>query len=431
MSESSVPLLAPAALVYVVGIDIGMESCMMCSLTMQKRQMIKPSPFANTAEGFKNLFERLGRLETPPDQILVGLEATSRYGENVYHALLKRGYRVRLLHPAQMHAFAQQRGLRAKTDQVDATTIARALLSGEARFGYVPTEQVASYRELVRLQQQLSEDVVRYKNEIHALLVVLFPEFTQVFADPTRPTALAFLKRYPSAQAIAQTEVETLGKFLRELAPRHYGRPTAQELVGLAKASISSGVAVAARSSSLRILCDQLDHTQKNLEQLQGEIDHLLDQDPKAKGMLGVPEFGPTTVAVLRAELGDLARFTRIDQVVAYVGLDLQVKQSGKWKGQTKLSKHGSGRVRRILYLAARREHSPGTIPLWGVLPAPGGAWDEKGHGGGGGDAQNVDCGRPSDPDGGEVRSGESGQAGRELAARLAPCLPGAPPPNG
>src|SRR5260370_17896020 len=94
------------------------------------------------------------------------------------------------------------------------------------------------------LQQQLSDDVVHYKNEIHALLVVLSPEFTQVFADPTRPTALAVLKRYPSAQAIAQTEVETLGTFLHELAPRHYGRPTAQELVGLAKASISSGVAV-------------------------------------------------------------------------------------------------------------------------------------------------------------------------------------------
>jgi transposase len=201
----------------------------------------------------------------------------------------------------------------------DCTSAARA---GAARFGYVPSEQVATYRELMRLQKQLSDDVVRYKNEIHALLVVLFPAFTQVFADPTRPTALAVLKRYPSAQAIAQTQVETLGKFLRELAPRHYGQPTAQELVRLAKASSTSGVAVAARSSSLRMLCDQLQHTQKNLEQLHREVDQLLNQDPKAKGVLGVPEFGPTTVAVLRAALGDLARFTRIDQVVAYVGLD-------------------------------------------------------------------------------------------------------------
>jgi transposase len=91
MSQSSIPLPAPAPLAYVVGIDIGMESCMMCCLTMEKRQVIKPSPFANAAGGLQSLFERLERLETPPDQILVGLEATSRYGENVYQALLKRG----------------------------------------------------------------------------------------------------------------------------------------------------------------------------------------------------------------------------------------------------------------------------------------------------------------------------------------------------
>ncbi len=355
MSESSFPMPAPAPLAYVVGIDIGMESCMMCCLTMEKRQVIKSSSFTNKAEGFSNLFERLERLGTPADQILVGLEATSRYGENLYHALLSRGYRVCLLHPAQMHAFAQQRGLRAKTDRVDATTIARALLSDDARFGYVPSEQVATYRELVRLQQQLSDDVVRYKNEVHALLVVLFPEFTQVFADPTRPTALAFLKRYPSAQAVAQTEIDTLSQVLRELAPKRYGQRTARKLVDLAKRTISSGVALAARSTSLRILCDQLEHTQANLKQLQQEIEALLDQDPKVKGVLLIPEFGVMTVAVLRAELGDLDRFARMDQVVAYVGLDLQVKQSGKWKGQTKLSKRGSGRVRRILYLAALR----------------------------------------------------------------------------
>ena len=186
-------------------------------------------------------------------------------------------------------------------------------------------------------------------------MVVLFPEFTQVFADPTRPTALAFLKRYPSAQAVAQAEVGILSHVLHELSPKHYGRRTAEKLLDVAKKSVSSGVAISARSTSLRILCDQLEHTQANLERLQKEIETLLDQDPKAKGVLSIPEFGVMTVAVLRAELGDLDRFARMDQVVAYVGMDLQVKQSGKWIGQTKLSKRGSGRLRRILYLAALR----------------------------------------------------------------------------
>ena len=80
-------------------------------------------------------------------------------------------------------------------------------------------EPVATYRELVRLQQQLSDDVVRYQHEIHALLAVLFPEFTTGFADPTRATALALLQRYPSAPAVAQTDVVTLSQVLHQVAP--------------------------------------------------------------------------------------------------------------------------------------------------------------------------------------------------------------------
>ena len=364
MSEASSQKPAAMALAYVVGIDIGMESCVMCGLTMEKRQVIKPSQFTNNAQGFLWLFDHLERLGSCPAQILVGLEATSRYGENLYHALLGRGYRVCLLHPGQIHAFAQQRGLRAKTDRVDAMTIARALLSGDARFGYVPDEQVATYRELVRLQQQLSDDVVRYKNELHALLVVLFPEFPQIFVDPSRATALGVLKAYPSAQAMAKADPAALSQLLHQLCPGHYGRQTAEALIELAKGSVSSGMAIEARQSSLRILCDQLDHTQRNLKHLQQEIERLLGDDPKAKGLLAVAEFGVMTVAVLRAELGELDRFARMDQVVAYAGMDLQIKQSGKWKGQVKLSKRGSGRLRRILYLAALRSIRLPTSPF-------------------------------------------------------------------
>jgi transposase len=58
---------------------------------------------------------------------------------------------------------------------------------------------------------------------------------------------------------------------------------------------------------------------------------------------------------VLRAELGEVERFQRSDQVVAYAGLDVTVRESGKSKGQRKLSKRGSGELRRALYLAAMR----------------------------------------------------------------------------
>ena len=54
MSEASFPMSTPAPPAYVVGIDIGMQSCMICGLTMEKRQVIKASPFAN-CEAMKKL----------------------------------------------------------------------------------------------------------------------------------------------------------------------------------------------------------------------------------------------------------------------------------------------------------------------------------------------------------------------------------------
>jgi transposase len=68
-----------------------------------------------------------------------------------------------------------------------------------------------------------------------------------------------------------------------------------------------------------------------------------------------VPEFAGKTVAILRAESGDVDRFACSNQVVAYAGLDSEVKESGKWKGEAKLSKRGSGRIRRILSMAIVR----------------------------------------------------------------------------
>src|SRR5712692_8863888 len=191
----SAPSEDEAVIKYVCCIDIGSQSCAGCMCRPDKSVVIKSITFANAREGWQIWQEKLNQLDALPSQILIGMEATSRYGENLYHELEQRGYVLRLLHPGQTHHFHQQQGLRAKTDRLDAMTIARVLLSGEARAGYVPSERIATYRELVRLHTQLSDETAAYQNEIQALVVVLFPEFTQVFADPCLPTALAVRNR--------------------------------------------------------------------------------------------------------------------------------------------------------------------------------------------------------------------------------------------
>src|SRR5947209_16967151 len=77
----------PSSFTYVVGIDIGSQTCSFCVLKLDKSQVIKPTDFANAPAGFALLRDKLERLAVPADQILIGLEATSRYGENLYRFL--------------------------------------------------------------------------------------------------------------------------------------------------------------------------------------------------------------------------------------------------------------------------------------------------------------------------------------------------------
>jgi transposase len=67
---------------------------------------------------------------------------------------------------------------------------------------------------------------------------------------------------------------------------------------------------------------------------------------------LSIKGIGVVTAAALTLAYhrGD---FTRADTWVAYLGLDIRVRESGRYKGQSKLTKKGDAECRRLLYNAA------------------------------------------------------------------------------
>lgn len=70
----------------------------------------------------------------------------------------------------------------------------------------------------------------------------------------------------------------------------------------------------------------------------------------RLKGVTGV---GPVTAAAVASRLSS-KRFERPEQFVAYVGLDVAVRQSGKREGQKGLTKHGDAELRRLLFVCAK-----------------------------------------------------------------------------
>ena len=101
---------------------------------------------------------------------------------------------------------------------------------------YVPDDLIVSYRELVRLYSSLTDEEGRYRNEIQPLLVVVFPEFTQVFADSCRPTALGLLCSYSSVKAfVGAGIIELNAKLDKPKNVHYYGTKTARRLIELAQ----------------------------------------------------------------------------------------------------------------------------------------------------------------------------------------------------
>ena len=74
---------------------------------------------------------------------------------------------------------------------------------------------------------------------------------------------------------------------------------------------------------------------------------------PQARALLAVDGIGPVTAAALASTLTS-RQFPSSDAFVAYVGLDVRVRDSGKRRGQRAVTKQGHAELRRLLYLCAQ-----------------------------------------------------------------------------
>jgi len=72
-----------------------------------------------------------------------------------------------------------------------------------------------------------------------------------------------------------------------------------------------------------------------------------------ARALDAVPGIGPVIAAAVATKLSSKA-FTSPEAFVAYIGLDIAVRQSGKRVGQRGLTKQGDAELRRLLYLGAQ-----------------------------------------------------------------------------
>lgn len=105
---------------------------------------------------------------------------------------------------------------------------------------------------------------------------------------------------------------------------------------------------------------------QELADTLQTRIQALIAQDAErhdlTQRLRSAPGCGPLTSAHLATLLPRLQP-SNADALISYVGLDPKPRESGRWRGQRKLSKQGPAETRRLLYLAAKA--AARTQPEW------------------------------------------------------------------
>jgi transposase len=87
---------------------------------------------------------------------------------------------------------------------------------------------------------------------------------------------------------------------------------------------------------------------ERAIKDLDLKIFALVHNDPLYEEFLRMDGVGPQTAPAL-VWLFRAFQFKTSDQVVAFVGLDIRVRQSGKYEGQRKLTKRGPSFIRRLL----------------------------------------------------------------------------------
>ena len=89
----------------------------------------------------------------------------------------------------------------------------------------------------------------------------------------------------------------------------------------------------------------------QSVAKLEKQIVEVAKARPEYRLLTQIPGFGPLVSAYMLAPLGR-GDFRSSDAFVAFIGLDLRVRESGKLRGRRKLSKRGDPEARRLLYLA-------------------------------------------------------------------------------
>ena len=146
---------------------------------------------------------------------------------------------------------------------------------------------------------------------------------------------------------------------LRPWRPLTAGEQRFWQLLKRRSTLVRSKVQLRQSLADMGSLQEDVDALVRHCVQMIGKLDRALLAQAKALGWSeqiarcrAIPGIGPLTAMALVATW-HRGEFCNVDAFIAFLGLDVRVRQSGRWQGRRKLTKKGHGEIRRLLFNAA------------------------------------------------------------------------------
>ena len=341
----------------IIGIDIAKDKHVARAQDDRGIEFGKRLIFENRFHGFQTLLEWVERhrKQNDKDHVIFGVEPTGHFWFNLAYFLTAKGLDFVLVNP--MHVKKSKElddNSPTKNDTKDAKVIAQLIKDGRYSVPNLLDGIYAELREGVKVRDQLVQQLMTTEGRIQNVIQRYFPEFFDVFKDWEGKAALCTLKLFPfPSQIKGKTPEEVLAAW-KPFVQRGVGIKKATKLVETAKKSIGVQIGIQFAKREMDYLLEQYDLFNEQLEQLDQELEGLVETIPGAKEMVAIKGLGTTTVALFFAEVGDLTKYSHPQQLVNLAGLSLREHSSGKFKGQTRITKRGRSGLRRALYLAIR-----------------------------------------------------------------------------
>lgn len=347
-----------------VGIDV--------SSTKHAAYLMKPDgdkfssfPMQNDRSGAKMISEKIVSALTKLGlkDVVIGMEATSIYGDNLVYALrddgnLSRFHRkIHVLNPKQVKNFKKSYPELPKNDPVDAFVIADQLRFG--RIGkevYMDDYRYKALQTLTRARFYAVQNLTREKERFANYLFLKCSGIAQSKDIPnTSATTLALMEHFETVDELANADLNELTAFVNRAGHGRFADPeaTAKLVQAAARGSYrlpktvndSINQVMSASIAAMRALESQIRTLEKAIEKQFEIIPNTL---------ISIPGIGKVYSAGIIAEIGDIRRFDGQASVAKYAGLVWTQHKSNEFEAEdTRLIKSGNRYLRYYLLEAA------------------------------------------------------------------------------